>query len=104
MTDSLAVFLLARFDEFESSARYAQHRGAPDEFDWGGWWLGHYHHYSKHDPTYVLADIATKRRIVERYVYLAENGDDGDARWVLPLLALPFADHSDFKPEWKKQP
>jgi hypothetical protein len=63
----------------------------------------------------VLADIAAKRRIIE----LAEVADDhsamarsefwvsGDPEWVYPgerilkCLALPYADHADYRPEWK---
>ena len=58
-------------------------------------------HVARHDPARVLAECKAKRRIVERYAFLAEYGDDGDARWVLPLLALPYADHPDFQEEWR---
>ena len=49
----------------------------------------------------VLAECEAKRRIVERYKDLGSHGDTGDARWVLPLLALPYTDHPDYQPEWR---
>jgi hypothetical protein len=52
-------------------------------------------------PARVLAECEAKRRIVERYTHLYEHGDSGDMRWTLPLLALPYADHPDYNPEWK---
>lgn len=54
-----------------------------------------------YDERRVLAECNAKERIVERYAFLAKHGDSGDARWVLPLLALPYADHPDCLPEWK---
>lgn len=60
-------------------------------------------HIARHDPARVLAEVAAKRAIVERYMHLAEHGDSGDARWVLPLLAQPNADHPDYDPAWNVQ-
>ena len=58
-------------------------------------------HIARHDPARVLAKCEALRRIVEQYASLAKHGDSGDARWVLPLLALPYADHPDYREEWR---
>ena len=58
-------------------------------------------HVVRWDPARVLAECEAKRRIVERYGYLYEHGDSGDMRWVLPLLALPYASHPDYDPVWR---
>jgi len=57
-------------------------------------------HIARHDPARVLREVEAKRRIVERYAWLREHGDTGDAAWVLPLLAAPYSNHADFRPEW----
>jgi hypothetical protein len=53
------------------------------------------------DPARVLREVEARRRIVERYAWLREHGDTGDAAWVLPLLALPYADHPGYKEKWR---
>lgn len=58
-------------------------------------------HIVGHDPMRALADIEAKRAIVERYVWLREHGDTGGAAWVLPLLAAAYADHPDYREEWR---
>lgn len=69
---------------------------------WNGSYEGLFmaQHVVRHDPARVLREVAAKRRIVDRYAWLREHGDTGDAAWVLPLLALPYADHPDYRPEW----
>lgn len=57
-------------------------------------------HIARHDPARVLREVEAKQRIVDRYAWLREHGDTGGAAWVLPLLALPYADHPDYRPEW----
>lgn len=59
----------------------------------------------------VLAEVAAKRRIVdectytgaggETFVVCAGPGGDVDGESVLRLLALPHADHPDYREEWK---
>ena len=82
---TLTEFLTARLDEDEVCV--LRDFGKPDgPGSWSEW----------------LADvIAAQRAIVARYAYLFEHGDSGDARWVLPLLAQPYAAHPDFDPEWR---
>jgi len=55
---------------------------------------------ARHDPARVLAECAAKRAVVERYVYLADHGDSGDARWVLAALAQPYRDREGWRDEW----
>jgi hypothetical protein len=58
-------------------------------------------HIATWDPARVLAECNAKRRIVERYAFLLEHGDSGDARWVLPLLAEPYADRPGYQENWR---
>lgn len=96
---TLAGFLLARIAEDETTARSAPGYDE-DEF----WWLPSYA-----QPDRVLAQCAAKRRIVdEAQEQLAKPGNDPDDGMadlvfdrVLRLLAQPYADHSDYDPEWK---
>lgn len=71
-------------------------------------------HIARHDPARVLAEVDAKRRIIARYTSAVEDSaedEDGyydenrfeDARQLVPvlrLLALPYADHPDYRPEW----
>lgn len=52
-------------------------------------------HFARHDPARVLADVAAKRQIIE----LVIGAYAGYA--VLPLLALPFAGHPDYREEFR---
>lgn len=58
-------------------------------------------HIATHDPARVLREIEAKRGIVDRYAWLREHGDTGGTAWVLPLLALPFADRPGFQESWR---
>jgi hypothetical protein len=76
-------------------------------------------HIARWDPARVLAECDAKRRIVDAYfaAILAEGptvGVDPDPavdefatgtvralRGVLQLLALPYADHRDYREEWR---
>jgi hypothetical protein len=55
---------------------------------------------ARHDPARVLREAEAKRAVVDRYAWLREHGDTGDAAWVLLLLAAVYADHPDYQPEW----
>lgn len=66
-------------------------------------------HIVRHDPARVLAECEAKRRIVERYqdrtkyqtvVADAQSAAEEYEDYVLPLLALPYADHPEFREEW----
>lgn len=63
-------------------------------------------HIALHDPKRVLADVAAKRQIIDRYEYVQsdpEIHDDGEYAMagVLRLLALPFSGHPDYQESWK---
>lgn len=72
-------------------------------------WLGDaVEHVSRHDPARVLAECKAKRRIVE--LHQAEDGQHPDFCGhdlrelpcpTLCLLALPYADHPDYRDEWR---
>jgi hypothetical protein len=78
-------------------------------------------HIARHDPARVLADVEAKRQIVEQhkpaklsYLPSRERGcvtcstaQTWDAQaneancQTLRLLALPYADHPDYRDEWR---
>lgn len=71
-------------------------------------------HIARHDPARVLRDVEAKRRIVDRYEDALVRLDDPEystpeARtqireyedFVLPALALPYAEHPDYRDEWR---
>lgn len=98
-TITLADFLLARIAEDESYARNEAilRDGDPYYDDEAG------DYERRFVPARVLAECDAKRRIVE----WAKENDHGFERprpvgdVVLELLALPYADHSDYQQEWK---
>lgn len=121
--DKLITFLRARYDEWEAAAK-AMKEVYPTPWDVSdrGWmarvvadgpnfadvivleqnqapdagWLSHViHHVYLNNPDYVLADVAAKRQIIE----LVIGAYAGYA--VLPLLALPFAGHPDYREEFR---
>jgi hypothetical protein len=63
-------------------------------------------HIARHDPARVLTGIEAKRRLVDDMAKIVGGDyiDDGEpvlAEWVLLLLALPYADHPDYREEWR---
>ncbi len=116
----LVEFLLARYTEDADAARaalgnhwhaqgWAELRTEPT--DTPGWALiaegGHgfdvrpsFAHIARHDPARVLADVTAKRIIVASFM----ETDYLPAREVLLSvlcdLALPYADHADYRQEW----
>jgi hypothetical protein len=68
-------------------------------------------HIVRHNPARVLAEVDAKRRIVDlmvRTLEWAEGDSEVDhygglsaAEDTLDLLALPYAGHSDYRPEWR---
>ena len=77
-------------------------------------------HAARHDPARVLAECAAKRRLVlacrdsapDRHFLGARPQGLADfplspadqhqlAALTLALLALPYADHPDYRPEWR---
>lgn len=70
-------------------------------------------HIARHDPARVLAEVTAKRAIVELHEPYASESHGGAACWVcgpggfpwpcttLRLLAMPYADHADYREDWK---
>jgi hypothetical protein len=101
--DDLIGFLRARLDDDESAALAWLPFGNPDAAARG--------HIARHDPAWVLADVAAKRAIIETCAesltlqetgyYEDHTGERDLANFVLHRLAQPYADHPDFKAEWR---
>jgi hypothetical protein len=123
---TLTEFLLARIAEDETVANQARDDGdgrwstgshPSDEcriegdnmivYDEGGHTEAQASHIARHDPARVLAECEAKRRIVESHAY--DEGFEGCVHdmkddWPCPtlcLLALPYADHADYRDEWR---
>ena len=63
-------------------------------------------HIARHDPARVLAECEAKRRVVEmQWHHLGEDdyawGMEEAKRQILAELALPYADHPDYREEWR---
>jgi hypothetical protein len=69
-------------------------------------------HIARHDPARVLADVAVKRRIVDRCQNSHETmpswgsedypgGERSGLYQAVQLLALPYAGHPDYREEWR---
>jgi len=63
-------------------------------------------HIIRHDPARVLAEVDAKRRILDLHKAMALNPDVHSDAWtalgdVLHLLALPYADHPDYREAWR---
>lgn len=96
----LIEFLRARLDEDEREAQQ-QHIPVPTIVDMGkprDEWpklpgIG--------PDRRALREVEAKRRILDRYVELRASISRGELLSTLRLLALPYADHPDYRPEWK---
>lgn len=76
-------------------------------------------HIARHDPARVLAEVDAKRQVVEMHGQAHEcvsydwvSKEINTCMWVdadevcttLRLLALPYADHPDYREEWRPDP
>jgi hypothetical protein len=93
-TLTLADFLLARIAEDEGTARevgpYLLRSSQRTSIA----------HADRWHPTRVLAECEAKRRVVAA----SEQGHGGwpdGVYFALQCLALPYADHPDFREEWR---
>jgi hypothetical protein len=112
-------FLAARLEEDEAAAEAAQAKAQvriSSGADFGPA-LGRLLFHQRFSPERVLAEVAAKRRILAQYVAAraaaeSETDTDTEAGWVadgvlgalelaVRALAMPDADHPDFKPEWR---
>lgn len=126
----IAEFLTARYDEEQQLAKRAMGQYA-DGSPWGPHWTYDREHFrvlidgqlaaaveetsdvdgehiAYHDPAHVLADIAAKRAVLAYLQRVTEVMLDANL-WTLAdprttamrQLAAPYADHPDFRPEWR---
>ena len=97
MTTTLTEFLLARIAEDEAAARECK--------EWSDCFACPTH--ERFDTKRVLAECEAKRRIVERHsgthmpIGTAPFGYQSATSDVLRDLAAVYADHSDYREEWK---
>ena len=122
---TLTDFLIARITEDEAGAKAAV-LGHWDAIEGpsGDWWVEHAHladialdlhgenarHIARHDPARVLAECEAKRRILESSSAKATALDRitpgvgavlANAAWDLRNIAAVYADHPDYREEWK---
>lgn len=66
-------------------------------------------HIARHDPARVLAEVDAKRQALDHYERCARH-NKGDDAYVLAegavgrqvqYMALPYAEHPDYLPEWR---
>jgi len=111
-TMTLTEFLLARFAEDEAVARKATHQkvAGPSHGHWhaDSWHLTNGQleaadraHIARFDPERVLAECEAKRNLIT----LVESDGTYSGDWMegraLAHLAAPYADHPDYRPEWR---
>jgi Family of unknown function (DUF6221) len=109
--NDLAEFLLARIAEDSSLAHLADEdaqrlRPITDDLAVPTDGDRRVAHMFRWSPARVLAECEAKRRIVEDYLAQVNSHRSGwDARTPrdhpLRALALPYADHPDYRPEWR---
>jgi hypothetical protein len=56
-------------------------------------------HIARHDPARVLREVEAKRQMLA--FHDRAHPHDGDPCTTQRLLVLPYADHPDYRPEWK---
>lgn len=95
---TLAEFLLARIDDDEEQAGSGWER-VPESR-----WSRNNEGQNVLSPDAILAECEAKRRIVEMVGDAAELRDTEGALSDRVLLALvqPYADHADFRDEWRR--
>ena len=120
--DDLIAFLRTRLDEDEAVAKAADMPGVHPRGPWQRYDNGRIEdargytvakarpesseHIARWDPARVLAEVDAKRRILDWCERMAHvDGYGGlmarDARMIRRLLAQPYAEHPDYRPEWR---
>ena len=123
---TIIEFLLARIAEEEASAREAMGSGSGQWASWNRSWdtsptrdlaadgariaalpVSIDEHVCRHDPTRILAECEAKRRIIDectgglKYDVSCGEGHWGNFENILDILGLPYADHPDYRKEWR---
>ncbi|MFF8286177.1 DUF6221 family protein [Streptomyces albus] len=129
MVTDLVAFLRARLDEDEALARSVRWDGSAASLEWqlrasaavdvGGdeFYAGDCtvaNHVVRHDPARVLTEVNAKCGVVALASQATEEAASEDfllrvpaqaqlgvLKPVLRLLALPYADHPDYREEWR---
>ncbi|BFP50005.1 hypothetical protein KCMC57_63730 (plasmid) [Kitasatospora sp. CMC57] len=100
----------------------ADEHGEPVAYNEGAPSIAQATHIAEHDPARVLAEVDAKRRIIDEHAddfgdcrvcadpATSSDDVDGNRDWsrtakpspcqTLRLLALPYAGHPDYRPEW----
>jgi hypothetical protein len=127
VTDDLVKFLRARLDDDERDAqavgystaeavdglwdsKFVQLRGSVTTYNTTELPADLAVHMARHDPARVLAEVDAKRRLLDKthpelqWADSAAEGEWGNyqeaALDFLKIMALPYADHPDYRPEW----
>ena len=120
--DDLIAFLRARLDEDEAVARKADMPGIHPRGPWDqhgdrriedarGYVVAQARpesseHIARWDPARVLAEVEAKRKLIELYLMTYETSTlDSDAWTIMKdamrTLTQPYANHPDYRPEWR---
>jgi hypothetical protein len=114
--DDLIAFLRARLDEDAAAARRAGDsfrqigetgvivatEGDRAEECASANWAGIAEHIVRHDPARVLAEVDAKRQIIDWVLeWPMRPHPPSSVDGVLERLALPYADHPDYKDAWR---
>lgn len=98
----LVEFLLARIAEDEAMSQAAV-RWSEGASQWSDAGEPDWQHIARWDPARVLVECDAKRRIVELHPEHGWSHCEGESLPcpTLRLLALPYAEHPDYREEWK---
>lgn len=124
----LITFLRDRLDEDEQTARIGaqlhedepadpSYKGGIADLEAAGWEPGAARRFSTYvarfDPARMVREAKAKRQVIEHNTRLHQMADPathpgqeyvlaaGASDYVLRLLALPYADHIDYREEWR---
>jgi len=96
----LVDFLRARLDEDEKDASHNAGLHAEWAYESGDG-EGYLPTFSGPTADRVLAEVEPKRRIIEWAIEYMEGDYAPWNETCLQLLALPYADHPDYRDEWR---
>lgn len=116
--DDLIAFLISRLDEDEEVARET-HRNEQFVYGTDRWFASHGNAITSMAPHRAVAEVEFKRLLLDEHSITNDSvcGTCVTGRWGYPthggadpqpypcrtlrLLALPYAGHRDYLPEWK---
>ena len=102
----LVEFLRARFDE---DSEVADTTRKNEQFVYGTdrWFASHNNAITSMAPHRAVVEVEAKRRILEEHDPAHDPCDAHDANFetipcpTLCMLALPYAEHKDYREEWR---